>query len=42
MEIEKEEQQIPKSEPDLDHMTQLVQSLFKYMNFYDQMDFDAG
>lgn len=40
MEIEKDEQQTPDDEPDLDLMTQQVQSLFQFKN--DQMDVDGA
>lgn len=42
IEIEKDEQQKLESKPHLDRMTQQVQNLFKFKNFYDQMDFDAS
>lgn len=31
----------PEGELDLDKIAQHVQNLFKFMNFYDQMDFNA-
>lgn len=42
IEIKKDEQNVLKGEPDLDHMTQQVPYLFTFTNFYDQMDFDIG
>lgn len=30
------------SEPDLDRMAQQIQKKFKFKNFYNQMNFDAG
>lgn len=42
MEIERGEQKDPEEEPNLDRMAQQVQILFKFNNFYNQMDFDVG
>lgn len=32
------EKEVPEAKPNFDHMAWQVQSLFKFNNFYDQMD----
>lgn len=42
MKIEKDEQEAPKGESDLDCVDKQVQNLFKFKSFYNHMDFGAN
>lgn len=42
MDVEGDEAVKPESEPKLNRMDQRVQNLFKFKQFYDQMDFNSN